>query len=240
MWSITGKEFRQFFSSLTAYIAIILFLLVSGLFLFVLTDSNILDFGFASLDRFFFLAPWIFIFLVPAVAMRSFAEEFKSGTFEILKTKPVSSLAITLGKYFAILLIILIILIPTLTYVYTISSLNDADNLDTGGILGSYIGLFLLASAFGAVSLCCGSFTSNAIVAFLISVFVNIALYFGFTALSTLPVFSGNLDYYIEMLGMDFHYQNLGRGVIDSRDVIYFFSIIFLALFITIQNIRKK
>ena len=240
MWSICKKELHQFFSNLTGYIAIILFLLVNGIFLFVLKDSNLFDFGYATLDKFFELSPWILIFLVPAIAMRSLSEEFKTGTFEILQTKPLSKWQIVNGKYFSILLVLLFVIVPTFIYIITIKSLSAIGSIDSGGITGSYIGLFLLAAVFAAISLCCSSFTNNAVVAFLISVFVCLLLYFGFNALSKLPVFQGQADYFIEMIGIDFHYRSISRGLLDSRDVLYFLSLIFLFLLITVQNLNKR
>jgi ABC-2 type transport system permease protein len=240
MISITKKELHQFFSSLSGYITIILFLLVNALYLFILKDSNIFDFGYATLASFFELAPWVFIFLIPALTMRSFSDEFKSGTFEILQTRPLSGWQIVIGKYIAILTVIIIALIPTILYVITIQSLSATGEIDSGAIAGSYLGLFFLASGFAAISTWCSSLTSNAVIAFLLSAFVCVVLYFGFGAISKLPVFSGNADYYIEMLGIDFHYQSISRGVIDSRDVVYFLSIIFLFLFATKKNINKR
>src|ERR1700712_2991180 len=146
MWSICKKELHQFFSSLTGYIAIILFLLVNGIFLFVLKDSNLFDFGYATLDKFFELSPWILIFLVPAITMRSLSEEFKTGTFEILQTKPLSNWQIVKGKYFSILIVLLFVIVPTFIYIFTIKSLSAQGSIDSGGIAGSYIGLFLLAA----------------------------------------------------------------------------------------------
>ena len=240
MLSICKKELHQFFSSLTGYIAIILFLLVNSIFLFVLKDSNIFDFGYASLDKFFELAPWIFIFLVPAIAMRSLAEEFKTGTFEILQTKPLSKWQIVVGKYFSILIVLLFVIVPTFIYIITIKNLSATGNIDGGGIAGSYIGLFLLAAVFAAISLCCSSFTNNAVVAFLVSAFGCLILYFGFNAISKLPAFLGRADYYIEMIGIDFHYRSVSRGLLDSRDVLYFVSLVFLFLLITVQNLHKR
>ncbi|MBL0181513.1 MAG: gliding motility-associated ABC transporter permease subunit GldF [Chitinophagaceae bacterium] len=240
MWSICKKELQQFFSNLTGYITIVLFLLVNGLFLFVLPDSNIFDFGYASLDKFFELAPWILLFLVPAITMRTLADEFKGGTFEILQTRPLSRWQIVLGKYFSVLIVLLFVIIPTLIYVFTIKSLSTQGGIDSGGILGSYTGLFLLGAVFAAIGICCSGFTSNAVVAFLISAFACLVLYFGFNALSRLSFFANGADYYIEMLGIDFHYRSISRGVLDSRDVIYFISIIFLFLLITVKNLRKK
>lgn len=240
MISITKKELHQFFSSLTGYITIILFLLVNAVYLFVLKDSNIFDFGYATLSSFFDLAPWVFIFLIPALGMRSFADEFKSGTFETIKTSPLTRWQIVLGKYVAIIIVIIIALIPTLLYVITIHSLSSSGDIDTGAIAGSYIGLFFLASVFAAITTWCSSLTSNAVIAFLLSSFACIVLYFGFSAISKLPVFTGNADYYIEMLGIDFHYQSISRGVVDTRDIIYFFSLIFIFLFATQKNLNKK
>ncbi|MEO8720094.1 MAG: gliding motility-associated ABC transporter permease subunit GldF [Ginsengibacter sp.] len=240
MKSIAKKELHQFFSTLTGYITIVLFLIVNALYLFILKDSNIFDFGYATLVSFFDFAPWIFIFLIPALTMRSFADEYKSGTFEILQTRPLSNWQIILGKYLAIIVIITIALIPTFLYIITIRSLSSTGQIDGGAIIGSYIGLFLLASVFASICTWCSSLTSNAVIAFLLSAFSCIVLYFGFNAISKLPVFTGNADYYIEMLGIDFHYQSISRGVIDTRDVIYFFSFIFLFLFATQKNLNKK
>ncbi len=240
MWSICKKELHQFFSNLTGYIAIVLFLLVNGLFLFVLTDSNIFDFGYASLDKFFELAPWVLLFLVPAITMRSLAEEFKTGTFELLQTRPLTKWQIVLGKYFSILLVLVFVIVPTFIYIITIKSLSAQGGIDGGGIMGSYIGLFLLAAVFAAIGLCCSGFTNNVVVAFLVSAFVCLLVYFGFDALSRLPFFAGGPDYYVEMLGINFHYRSISRGVLDSRDGVYFVSIIFLFLLITVKNLHKK
>ena len=240
MISIAKKEFYQFFSSLTGYITIILFLLVNAIYLFVLKDSNIFDFGYATLSSFFDLAPWVFIFLIPALGMRSFAGEFKSGTFETLKTSPLTKWQIVGGKYAAILAVILIALIPTFLYVITIHSLSSSGGIDSGAITGSYIGLFFLASVFAAITLWCSSLTANAVIAFLLSAFACIVLYFGFNAISKLPAFTGNADYYIEMIGIDFHYQSISRGVLDTRDIVYFLSVIFLFLFSTQKILIKK
>lgn len=236
MFSIAKKELHQFFISLTGYITIVLFLLVNGLFLFVLKDSNIFDFGYATLDKFFELAPWIFLFLIPAITMRSLADEFKTGTFEILQTRPLTKWQIILGKYFAIIIVILFSLLPTLVYVVTIKSLS-AGGIDSGGITGSYIGLIFLAAVFSAIGLCCSGFTNNAVIAFLISAFGCLVLYFGFNAISQLPVLQGKADYYVEMLGIDFHYRSISRGVIDTRDIIYFLSIIYFFLLLAVKNL---
>ena len=240
MFSIVKKELHQFFSSLTGYITIILFLLVNGLFLFVLKDSNLFDFGYATLDKFFELAPWIFLFLIPALTMRTLSDEFKTGTFEILQTRPLTKWQIVWGKYIATITIIFFVLLPTLLYVYTIKSLSVADSIDSGGIAGSYIGLFFLAAVFAAIGLCCSGITNNAAIAFLISAFACLLIYFGFNAISKLPALQGKADYYIEMIGIDFHYRSISRGVIDTRDIIYFVSIIYFFLILTAKNLDKK
>lgn len=240
MWSVCKKEFRQFFSSLTGYIAIIVFLLLNGLFLFVFPDTNLLDFGYATLDKFFELAPWILLLLIPAITMRSFAEEFKSGTFEILQTKPLSSWQTVFGKYLGALLVVWIALLPTLVYVISIQQLSAEGGIDMGATIGSYIGLFFLSAVFTAIGICCSSFTSNAVVAFIISGFACFLIYSGFNAISRIPALQSGADYYIEMLGIDFHYRSISRGVIDSRDIIYFLSVIGLFLSITHRNLVKR
>lgn len=239
MWSICKKELRQFFSSLTGYIAIIVFLLVNGLMLFVF-ENNILDFGYATLDRFFQLAPWILLLLIPAITMRSFADEFKSGTYEILQTRPLSRIQIVSGKYFGSLIVVVIALLPTIVYIFSVQELSSNEGLDIGATIGSYIGLFFLASVFTAIGICASSFTNNSVVSFIVSIIGCALLYYGFSAISKLPGLSGGWDYYTEMLGIDFHYRSISRGLIDTRDVIYFFSIIFLFLAITNRNLLKR
>lgn len=239
MWSVCKKELRQFFSSFTGYIAIIVFLLVNGLVLFVFED-NIFDFGYATLDRFFELAPWVMLLLIPAITMRSFSDEFKAGTFEILQTRPLSRVQIVFGKYWGSLSVVLIALLPTLLYIFSIQQLSVNEGIDTGATIGSYIGLFFLAAVFTAIGICMSSFTSNAVVAFITSVIACALLYYGFSAISRLPVFSSGADYYIEMIGIDFHYRSISRGVIDTRDIVYFITVIFMFLFITNSNLRKR
>lgn len=240
MWSVCKKEFRQFFSSLTGYIAIAVFLLLNGLFLFVFPDSNLLDFGYATLSKFFELAPWILLLLVPAITMRSFSEEFKSGTFEILQTRPLHRWQVVMGKYMGALLVVCLALVPTLIYLLSIQQLSAEGGIDTGATIGSYIGLVFLCAVFTAIGICCSSFTSNAVVAFILSAFVCFLVYSGFNAISRIPALQSGADYYIEMLGIDFHYRSISRGVIDSRDIVYFFSVIFLFLVITHRNLLKR
>jgi ABC-2 type transport system permease protein len=239
MWAICKKELRQFFSSLTGYIAIIVFLLANGLVLFVFED-NILDFGYATLDKFFQLAPWILLLLIPAITMRSFADEFKAGTYEILQTRPLSRWQIIGGKYFGSLAVVIIALLPTIIYFFSIQKLSSNEGIDTGATIGSYIGLFFLAAVFTSIGICVSSFTGNAVVALIVSLIACALLYYGFDAISRLPALSGKGDYYTEMIGIDFHYRSISRGVIDTRDVIYFLSVIFLFLVITNRNLLKR
>lgn len=237
MWSVCIKEFRQFFSSLTGYIAIIVFLLLTSLLLFVFPDTNVLDFGYATLDEFFELAPWIFLLLIPAITMRSFADEFKSGTYEILQTRPLSRWEVIVGKYLGSFFVVLIALVPTIIYAFSINRLAASGGIDTGGTIGSYIGLVFLAAVFTAIGICCSSFTNNAVAAFIIAAFLCFIVYTGFHGISQIPALEAGPDYYIEMLGIDFHYKSMSRGVLDSRDIIYFISVIAFFLIFTKRNL---
>lgn len=240
MWCICLKEWKQFFSSLTGNIAIILFLLLMGLFLFVFPDSSLLDFGYTSLDNYFSIAPFILLFLVPTTTMRSMADEYKSGTFEILKTLPIKPASIVWGKYCGCLLVVFIALLPTTIYAVSIQLLSSKGGLDAGAIAGSYLGLLLLSAVYVAVGICSSSFSNNTVVAFIIAAFFCFLLYSGFTAMSKLPAFASGADYYISMLGIDFHYRSISRGVVDSRDLVYFLSLIVLFLLITQRNVAMK
>ena len=239
MWSICKKELRQFFSNLTGYIAIIVFLVVNGLVLFVF-ENNMLDFGYATLDAFFSFAPWVLLFLTSAITMRSFSDEFKSGTFEILQTRPISSWQIVAGKFLGSLIVAVIALLPTLVYYFTINHLASTKGIDSGAAAGSYSGLFLLTAVFTAIGICISSFTTNSVVAFIITLIACLLFYFGFTAISQLPAFANGVDYYIEMIGIDFHYSSISRGVVDTRDVVYFLSITTLLLLLTERNLLRR
>ena len=240
MWMICKKEWNQFFSSLTGYVALVVFLLLNGLMFFVFPNTSLLDFGYASLDGFFSLAPWILLFLIPTITMRSLADEYKGGTFELLKPLPLTSSQIVWGKFFGALLIVLLALIPTTIYAFSLQQLSAAGGIDVGATIGSYIGLFLLGAVFTAVGLCASSFTNNTIIAFIGGAFVCLVLYAGFDALSQLPFFSNGLDYYVQMLGINFHYKSISKGVIDIRDIIYFLAIILFFILLTKQNIEKR
>lgn len=239
MWIIAKKEWQQFFSGLTGYLSVMIFLLVTGLLLFVFPDYNILDYGYATLDSFFSIIPYLLLFLIPTVTMRSFADEYKAGTFETLRTLPLSASQLVTGKFFGNLLVVITALVPTLIYGISVQQLSAVGGIDIGATIGSYIGLFMLAAVFTAAGVCTSSFTNNTVIAFIAAAFISFVLYQGFGALSKLPVFFAGADYYIEMLGIDFHYKSVSRGVIDVRDVIYFAAITWLFLLITQRNIKQ-
>jgi ABC-2 type transport system permease protein len=240
MWTICTKEWRQFFSSLTGYIALIVFLLLCGLLMFVFPDTSLLDFGYASLNNFFDLAPWVLLFLIPTITMRSLADEYKTGTFELLKTMPLKPSQIVYGKFFGALLIVLLALTPTVIYAISLQALSAIGGLDIGSTIGSYVGLLLLGAVFTSVGICTSSFTNNTVVAFISAAFVCFLLYTGFEAVSKLPVFASGIGYYIEMLGIKFHYNSISKGVIDIRDVLYFIGVIFIFLLITQRNVARR
>ncbi|ATL47039.1 gliding motility-associated ABC transporter permease subunit GldF [Chitinophaga caeni] len=241
MLAIYKKEFRQFFSSITGYVAILLFLVANALFLFVFPDTSLLDAGYANLDNLFNLAPYIFLLLIPAITMRSFADEFKSGTMELLSTHPVSWWQIVWGKFLASGSIVIIALLPTLVYYIAISQLSAIPgNLDNGSISGAYIGLLLLGFSFTAIGIWSSSITSNAVVAFLVAIFTCFIFYYGFDALSKVPVFEGKADYFLQMAGIRFHYASISRGVIDSRDIVYFLSVMALMLYLSKISLQRK
>jgi len=241
MFAIYRKEIQQFFSSLIGYIAIIVFLLVLGLFMFIFPDTSILEFGYATLDSFFTIAPYIFIFLIPAITMRSFAEEINTGTIELLSTRPVTELQIILGKYFAAVTLVFIAIIPTFVYFFTLYMLaSPVGNVDVGGILGSYFGLFFLGAVFVAIGIFCSSITSNQIVAFIVGVFLCFFLYLAFGYMSQFATIIGKADYLVESLGLSAHYDAMGKGVIDTRDVVYFLSVISIFLLLTRTAISSR
>jgi len=239
MLAILKKEFNTFFASPIGYLVIAIFLLINGLFLWVFKGNfNILNAGFSDLSNFFYLAPWFFMFLIPAITMRSFSDEIKLGTIEILKTKPLSNWQIVLGKYFGAFLLIILALIPTLTYVYTVDQLgNPVGNLDFGSTIGSYFGLLFLAAAFTAIGLFTSTLSNNQIVAFILGVTLSFLVFYGFDAVAELNLFK---NYAIQNIGMNEHFKSIGRGVIDTRDILYFVSITFLFLFLTKTNFDKK
>ena len=240
MFAILKKEINTFFASPIGYLVIGVFLLLNGLFLWVFKGQfNIFENGTASLSSFFLLAPWILIFLVPAVTMRSFSDEKKQGTLELLITKPLSYFQIVLGKYLGAFVLILLALMPTLLYTYAISQLGSTENnLDLGSTIGSYFGLLFLASAYTAIGVFSSTLSDNQIVTFIIAVFICFFMYFGFEGLSNYSVF-GDLIY-MENLGMSAHYNSMSKGIFDTRDLIYFISISVAFLIFTKLRIQKK
>lgn len=217
---------------MVAYVTIGVFLLVLGLFLWVFPESSILEYGYAGLDSLFSTAPYLFMFLIPAITMRSLAEERKEGTFELLATRPLTDWQIIIGKYLACLVLVLFALLPTLVYYYSVYNLGAPQgNIDTGAVIGSYIGLFLLGGAFVAIGLFASSITSNQIIAFTIAVFLCFIAFSGLDSLSTLLSLQ-NLG--LQNFGINQHYQSISRGVLDTRDLVYFLS--FIALFLVITK----
>ena len=240
MLALLKKEIHTFFASPIGYLVITVFLILNGLFLWVFTgEFNILDNGYADLSSFFLLAPWILIFLVPAVTMRSFSDEKKQGTLELLLTKPISGLQIVLGKYFGAFFLILMALAPTLLYVFTVSKLgNPGGNLDIASTIGSYFGLLFLVASYTAIGVFSSSLTDNQIVSFITAIFICFLFYFGFDGIASYNVFGSHFN--IEALGMSSHYKSMSRGIIDTRDLIYFISIAVLFILLTKQNIKKN
>lgn len=236
MFALLKKEITSFFASPIGYLVIAIFLLLNGLFLWLFKgDFNILDNGFADVSSFFLLAPWILIFLIPAVTMRSFSDEKKQGTLELLLTKPISKLKLVLGKYFGAFVLIVIALLPTLLYVYTVNQLGlPQGNLDVGSTLGSYFGLLFLVAAYTAIGVFASTLSDNQIVAFISAVFLCFLFYIGFEGLSdfTAP--------FVEQLGMNAHYKSMSRGVLDTRDILYFLSVTTLFIIATVYKINNN
>lgn len=240
MWNICKKEWIQFFSSLTGYVSILVFLLINGLLFFVFPATSLLDYGFANLQNFFSTAPWVLLFLVPTITMRSFAEEFKTGTFELLNTMPISAAQLVWGKFSGAILVVALAILPTIVYAFSLQALSAAGGIDIGATIGSYLGLLMLGAVFTSVGICASSFTNNTVVAFIVGAFVCLILYAGFDAISSLPTFKNGFDYYLQMPGISFHYKNISRGVVDIRDVVYFLGIILVFIFITQRNIERR
>lgn len=241
MYPLFKKELIGFFSSLTGYIVIVVFLLSTGLFLWVFPGNmNLLETGYAHLSPFFALAPWIFLFLVPAVSMRLFTEEKKTGTLNLIFTKPISDMKIVLAKYFAGLTIVILSIIPTLIYYYSVSRLaSPVGNMDHGATIGSYFGLFFLAAIYVAIGVFSSSLTSNQIVAFIIALTLCFTFFVVFDSLATLM---GNsyVGFYLRQIGINEHYLSISRGVIDSRDIIYFVSMVILFLLFTKVKLQSR
>lgn len=235
MFPIIKREINSFFSSTIGYLVIAVFLVINGLFLWVFGGNyNILDSGFADLSPFFELAPWVLLFLIPAVCMRAFSDEMKMGTLELLLTKPISLKQIVLGKYFGAVILIIVALIPTILYVFTISALgNPPGNWDVGSTIGSYLGLLFLVLAYTSIGIFSSTLSQNQIVAFIIAVFLCFTMYYGFEGISS-------SSFSISVLGMKAHFDSVARGVLDTRDLIYFLSISTFFIVLTVLKLKKR
>ena len=238
MKAILFREIRSFFGSPIGYLVIAIFLILNGLFLWVFNgEYNILDSGFADLSPFFTISPWILLFLIPSVTMRSFSDEMKQGTLELLLTKPLSIWEIVGGKFFGAFLLIVIAIIPTFIYVYVLYGLGiPVGNIDMGSTMGSYFGLLFLISGYTAIGVFTSTLSENQIVAFIVSVFLCFILYFGFQGVASQ---FKDWQELIAFFGMDYHFKSMSRGVIDTRDTIYFVSITLLFLSLTVYKLKS-
>lgn len=241
MWALLNKEISTFFSSVIGYLVVGVFLAVTGLFLWVIPgDLNILYGGYATLEPLFALAPWIFLFLVPAVTMRMFSEERRSGTLELLLTRPVTSLQIVMAKYLGAFVLVLISIVPTFIYFVIVYLLGaEVGNIDSGAAWGSYIGLVFLAAIYVAIGVFASALTDNQIVAFVIAVLICFVLYWGFDSLSLMPSLKG-MQGWIASVGINEHYLSISRGVLDSRDLTYFLSMSALFLLLTRMVLESR
>ncbi len=241
MFVLFKKELNAFLTSIIGYLTIIVFLVINGLFLWVIRgESNVFDYGIAGLDGLFVLAPWVFLFLIPAITMKMFAEEKKNGTIELLLTKPLSDLSIIMAKFFAGIALVVVSVLPTFIYMVAVYQLGlPKGNMDLGGMLGSYIGLMFLGSVFVAIGIFCSSLTNNQIVAFVFSVVLCAFMFIGFEYLSRIPLLS-NADLLIRSLGINHHYTSISRGVIDTRDVIYYLSAMAFFLLLTKFSLESR
>lgn len=239
MKSLFLKELNTFFGSLLGYLVLALFLVAIGLIVWVFPESSVLEYGYADLEVLFSYTPYVFTFLVPAIAMRSIADERKTGTWELLRTSPLTLLQIVLAKYFALLFLVILAVLPTLLYFFSIIQLGDpVGNLDQAGFFGSWIGLLMIGAVFSAVGLFASSLTSQQVLAFVLGVFLCFVLYFGFTALSDLQV--GDVAYWVEELSLSYHYINLSRGVVDSTDIFFMLGLVWLFLGLSVLTLKNK
>ncbi|MDO6819814.1 gliding motility-associated ABC transporter permease subunit GldF [Zobellia sp. 1_MG-2023] len=240
MLAIFKREIQSFFTSPIGYLVIGLFLTLNGLFLWVFKGPfNIFDYGFADLSNFFLLAPWVFLFLIPAITMKSFSEEKKLGTLELLFIKPLSIWQTVLGKFFGTLTLGIIALVPTLLYVLTISQLGTTvGNLDMGLVIGSYFGTLFLMSCYTAIGLFTSTLSENQIVAFIMGLILCFLFYYGFEGLSTI-FGSGDTSVSIASLSMMHHFESVARGVLDTRDLVYFITLTLFFLFLTVVQLKN-
>jgi ABC-2 type transport system permease protein len=231
MIHVFKKEFNGFLHSLIAYLVIGVFLTAMGLLIWVFPETSVLDYGYSDLDTLFSMAPYVFIFLIPAITMKSFAEERKLGTLELLLTKPLTDWDIVLGKFLAAFALVVVALVPTLIYYFSIVELgNPVGNIDTAAIVGSYVGLLFLAAIFCAIGIFTSTLSNNQIVAFLLAAFFSFLMYTGFDSLSS---FAGSQALLVKQFGILYHYESLGKGLIDTRDIVYSLSTAGLLLLFT-------
>lgn len=240
MFAILKKEFNSFLNSLIAYMVIAVFLVAIGMFMWVFPESSVLEYGFADMQTLFAMAPWVFLFLIPAITMRTFAEEKREGTIELLLTRPITDLQLILGKYFAALLLALFALLPTLLYYYSVYTLgNPQGNVDSAAVVGSYLGLIFLAGVFCAIGVFASAVSDNQIISFVIAVFLCYIIYTGFDLIASIPVW-GSYEYFISQLGISYHYAAISKGLVDSRDVLYFLSVIAIMVLATKLVLRSR
>ena len=241
MRTLLKKEINNFLNSLIGYIVIIVFIMSISLFMWVFPGGfNVLDEGYANIDTLFMIAPWVFMFLAPAITMKSFSEEQRTGTIELLSTKPLSVWQIILAKYFAGFLLVLFSLIPTLIYFFSIFYLGSPQgNIDVGAMWGSYLGLLFLSGGFVAIGVFASSITDSQIVAFILALFLSFFCYVGFESISSLD-FLGPIDSLLVKLGIQEHYTSMSRGVIDLRDVLYFVSLSLIFLLFTKTKLESR
>lgn len=241
MMTLLKKELNGFFSSLMGYITIIVFLLVMGLFVWFIPDTSVLEFGYATLEPYFYIAPMVLMFLIPAITMRMFAEEYREGTMELLMTRPIKESHIIIAKFLAALILVVFALLPTLVYYYSVYQLGSPKgNIDSGAFIGSFLGLIGLSACFTAIGLFCSSVTRNQIVSFLFGLFLCFFLYMGMDFLSRMPGFIGRYDYIIEQFGLMAHFDSISRGVIDTRDIVYFLSVIGVFILLTKTALESR
>ncbi len=230
MWAIFKKDFSSFWYSLIGYLVILIFLTGNGMFIWVLPDTNVLEYGYANLDTLFTFGPYLLLFLVPAVTMKSLAEERKTGTIELLFTKPLKDMEIILGKYLACLCLVGVAMLPTLTYYISIYYLgNPVGNIDSAGCMGSFLGLFLLGAVFVSIGIFASSLTDNQILSFVVSLVLCFFIYQGIDLISGISE-SGQVSFFIHQLGIGAHYHSFSKGVLDSRDILYFLVVVVLFL----------
>ena len=241
MWTLYKKELRGFFSSIIGYLTIGVFLVMTGLTLWVFSsDFNILDYGYAGLDGLFITGPFLYLFLIPAITMRSLAEERRGGTMEMLMTRPLGDWTIVWSKFLAAWTLVLISILPTLVAYFSVYSLGDpVGNIDTGSVAGSYIGLLLLGGAFVAIGIFSSSLTQNQIVAFIIAAVLSVAVYLGFESVYNMGV-QGGAGLFVRKLGAAYHYESMSRGVVDTRDVLYFACLAALFLMATRMVLQSR